>query len=176
MQGMAEDFGGAAVPQGNQELFGCLGIGAHQNGSIGPEGTSLSAGARVGEGAESTQQSASLCSAGTLYPSESPVDHTGRRQAENYFSPNPRAPRVVHEQAPSMPGHSNLYNAYGQLVYPAAYSPYANHPTPPEAVRHHGAMGQAIRSEGRPAVQPGLSFAVQPTSKPNLRFNSKDGR
>ena len=50
MQGMAGVHGGAAVPRENQELFGCPGVGAHQNGSIGPEGTSLSAGTRVGEG------------------------------------------------------------------------------------------------------------------------------
>ena len=70
MRGMAEGGVFDASSSENQELFGCPGMGPHQNGSIGPEGTSLSAGARVGEGAESTQQSARLCSAGSLYLSD----------------------------------------------------------------------------------------------------------
>ena len=89
MQGMAEVGARDVASRENQELFGCPGTGAHQNGSIGPEGTSLSVGARVGEGAESTQPTTQLSSAVPLYTWESGEAHSERGQAENYFSPNP---------------------------------------------------------------------------------------
>ena len=83
----------------NQELFGCPGMGPHQNGSIGPEGTSWSVGARVGEGAESTLSTTQLCSAVPLYSPQSGETLNERGQTEKYFSPNPRGASLEHEGA-----------------------------------------------------------------------------
>ena len=46
MQGMAEGAGEQLGLDENQEMFGCTGMGAHQNGSTGPEGTSMSSNAQ----------------------------------------------------------------------------------------------------------------------------------
>ena len=158
MQGMAEDGVCGMVPRENQELFGCSGVGAHQNGSTGLEGTSWSVGARVGEGAESTLPTTQLCSAVPLYSPQSGETLSERGQAEKYFSPNPRGASLEHEGAQSLHVPTNLYNAYGQPIFPAAYSPYVAQPSPPGAAHSDGRFGLAAHLAARRAAQPGCVY------------------